>query len=113
MLVINFWATWCPPCRDEIPEFMALQQEFQQQDVQFLGIALEKAEDVLPFYADLQVNYPSLVGQQSVITVAKRYGNDIGALPYTVIIDKTGIVRSTQRGPLSQEEARERILSLL
>ena len=113
VLVLNFWATWCPPCRDEIPEFMSLQEELSDQGVQFLGIALEKAEDVMPFYDELAVNYPSLVGQQAVIQVAKRYGNDIGALPYTVIIDKDGIIRSTKRGPLSLEEARQRILSLL
>ncbi len=113
VLVINFWATWCPPCREEIPEFIHLQNQYAEQGLQFIGIALQVAEEVRPFYDEIGMNYPSLVGEQSVISIAKSYGNTLGALPYTVIIDRSGIVQFTRRGPVSIKEAREIIDSLL
>lgn len=113
VLVINFWATWCPPCRDEIPEFIHLQDKLGKQGVQFLGIALQTAEEVQPFYNELGMNYPTLVGQQDVIQVAKAYGNDLGALPYTVILDTSGKIVFTKRGPLPTDEARAILTPML
>lgn len=113
LLVINFWATWCPPCLEEIPVFIQLQNEFAEQGLQFLGIALQTAEEVRPFYAEQGMNYPTLVGQEKVIRIAEKFGNDLGALPYTVLITPTGKVDYVKRGPLSAEKAREVIENLL
>ncbi len=113
ILIINFWATWCPPCREEIPEFIHLQEEYAEKGVQFLGVALQTAEEVQPFYDEHGMNYPSLVGQQDVVKVAKAYGNVAGALPYSVIISPSGKIEFTKRGPLDTETARKVIDSLL
>jgi thiol-disulfide isomerase/thioredoxin len=111
--VINFWATWCGPCREEIPAFVELQQQYSNEGLQFIGIALQQAEEVHDFMNEFKMNYPVLVGGDDVIKAAKKLGNDIGALPYTVIIDKSGIIAFTRRGPLSKSEAESVIQTLL
>ena len=113
VVAVNFWATWCPPCREEIPHFVELQQDYEQQGLQFIGVALQTADEIRDFVRDYAVNYPSLVGRDDVIATAKSLGNDIGALPYTVIIDRQGIIRFTRQGPLSKSEAEKVITSLL
>ncbi len=113
VIAINFWATWCPPCRDEIPAFVELQQTYASEGLQFIGVALQTAEEIRGFVNEYQVNYPSLVGDNDAIEVSKKLGNDIGALPYTVIIDRKGIIRFTHRGPLSKSEAEDVISGLL
>ncbi len=113
VLVINFWATWCPPCRDEIPEFIKLQNEYGEQGLQFIGVALQKAEEVQGFAAELGMNYPILVGEQTVIKVAEEYGNTIGILPYTVVVDRNKKIAFIKKGPLHYEEANAVIRPLL
>lgn len=113
VLVINFWATWCPPCRDEIPEFVEMQHKYGEQGLQFIGIALEKAEDVADFASEMGINYPILTGELEAIKIAEKYGNQHGALPYTVVIDRKQIIRHVQTGVLSRDKAEEVITPLL
>lgn len=113
VLVINFWATWCPPCREEIPHFINLQDKYGHQGLQFLGIALEEADDVMSFANELGINYPLLVGEREVIKLAGKFGNRIGGLPYTVILDRSGNIYFIKTGPLSALEAEQVITSLL
>ena len=112
ILVLNFWATWCPPCLQEIPAFIRLQEKYASRDVQFVGIALQKAEEVRDFVITKGINYPILTGEAEVIGVAEAYGNSIGALPYTVIIDQAQRIAFIKRGPLPESEA-ERVISSL
>lgn len=113
VLAINFWATWCPPCRKEIPEFVSLQGKYGAQGLQFVGVALEQPEPVRAFVEEHGVNYPVLSGEMEVIAVAEAYGNHVGALPYTVIVGRDGRIAFVHAGPLSQEKAEAAISPLL
>ena len=113
VVALNFWATWCPPCLKEVPEFVMLQARYQAQGLQFIGIALQKPEEVREFVAENKVNYPILAGEMEVIKLAEAYGNIIGALPYTVIIDRNGQVAHVKPGILPTEEAESIINRLL
>ena len=89
-----------------------LQEKYASRDVQFVGIALQKAEEVRDFVITKGINYPILTGEAEVIGVAEAYGNSIGALPYTVIIDQAQRIAFIKRGPLPESEA-ERVISSL
>ncbi len=113
VLALNFWATWCPPCLKEVPEFVLLQEKYRAQGLQFIGIALQRPEEVREFVAEHRVNYPILAGELEVVKLAEAYGNHIGALPYTVIIDRDGQIAHVKTGVLPTEEAERAIRPLL
>jgi len=113
VLAINFWATWCPPCLEEIPHFIKLQYKYGHQGLQFLGIALEGVDEVSEFASEIGINYPLLVGEQEVIKLGGKFGNHMGGLPYTVILDRNGHINFIKMGPLSASEAEQVITSLL
>jgi thiol-disulfide isomerase/thioredoxin len=100
LLVMNFWATWCPPCLHEIPMFIELQERYQGRGVQFLGIAIDDADKVRAFVDDIGLNYPTLHGQLDAIEVMGAYGNQSGGLPYTVLIDASGTIVARHPGVL-------------
>lgn len=104
VLVVNFWATWCPPCIKEIPVFIELQKAYGDQDFQIIGIAVDNKEAVSEFAEQMGINYPSLLAEVDGIGLVKRFGNGIGALPYTVIINREGEISDTIRGELSKLE---------
>lgn len=105
VVLLNFWATWCPPCKKEIPDFIALQQEYGDKGLQIVGIAMNNNEEVNAFALEMGINYPLMAGETESIELARRYGNQIGALPYTVVINKNGEVSSTFAGELSKKSA--------
>jgi peroxiredoxin len=113
VVVLNFWATWCPPCRSETPAFVQLQDELGSAGLQFVGIAIDDKDKVQDFMDTYGVNYPMLLGEQKAIDVAKNYGNRFGALPYTVIIDRQGKIQFVQRGELTRDIALDNIHRLL
>lgn len=105
ILVVNFWATWCSPCRQEIPDFIELQAQYGERGVQFLGVAVDRPEAAAAFASEFGMNYPSLVGEADALEVNAAFGNTIGALPYTAIVDRSGRVVFTHRGILSRDAA--------
>ena len=107
LIFLNFWATWCPPCLKEIPEFIELQKAYGDQGFQIIGIAIDDEDKVREYVEKVGMNYPSLVVQDEGVMLAKRYGNGIGALPYTVIINRDGEISHTIRGELSKIRAKE------
>lgn len=104
ILVINFWAPWCPPCREEMPGFSRQQIRFSEKNVQFVGIALDSAANVLNFSKTSNVAYPLLVANSNDTALPEQLGNYRSALPYTVILDSAGQIRLTRLGRLSEHE---------
>ena len=88
VVILDFWATWCPPCREEIPHFVQLQSKYRDQGLVIVGLALDAggAKDVAPFAEEHNVNYPILIGNDDV---AKSYGG-VNAIPTTFVIDRQG-----------------------
>lgn len=92
VVVLNFWGSWCPPCVHEIPMFVDLQEEYGEQGVQFVGVAVDQLEAAREFHDELGMNYPSLIGVHEANEVSALYGNEMGTLPYTVVIDRDGYI---------------------
>ena len=104
VLVVNFWATWCKPCLEEIPEFVRMQQKFGPQGLQFVGIAIDTPAKVREFAAKYRMNYPVLIGEMEAIELARTAGNALGGLPFTVIVDRRGRLISTELGGLNERK---------
>lgn len=104
VLVVNFWATWCPPCREEMPGFSRLQEKYAAKGVQFAGIALDSAANVLAFSQKEKVSYPLLIGEADAASLARELGNAKLGLPYTLILTTSGEVRFTRMGGISERE---------
>ncbi|WP_455203504.1 TlpA family protein disulfide reductase [Kaarinaea lacus] len=113
VIVLNFWATWCPPCRKETPMFVELQQELGAQGLQFIGVAIDEPSAVQDFVDTYGVNYPMLIGAEDAIQIARSYGNRFDSLPYTVIIDRSGHIAHIQRTELERSVAETTIKKLL
>ena len=93
--------------------FVELQEQYGAQGLQFVGIAIDNKDKVVDFMDTFGVNYPMLIGSDDAIQVAKDFGNRFGALPYTVIIDRSGVINRVQRGEMSREVAEKTIKALL
>jgi len=113
VLIVNFWATWCPPCRKEIPAFIELQDQYGDQGLQFVGIAIDDKDKVQDYIDTMGINYPVLVGEIDAIDLAKRYGNRFGALPFTAVVDRSGKIVFIQRGEFKHDLMIEKITPLL
>ena len=113
VLVIIFGATWCPPCLKEIPSFVALQAQYADKDLQFIGIALEDREPVAEYTAATQINYPILLGGDNGIALSQQLGNTVGAVPYTLIVDPQGQIIFRHPGELSKQQIMEVVTPIL
>ena len=106
VLVVNFWATWCAPCREEIPDFIQLQGEYGSKGVQFVGIAADQADKVARFSEEFKITYPILIGSLGALDLAKKLGDSSSSLPFTVVLDRSGNVVHRQLGILKPDKLR-------
>lgn len=104
--LINFWAPWCPPCVQELPELARLHAALQPQDGQVIGIALAGAEEVQAFLAQHPLPFPILLGGPEGRELARKLGNTHAVLPYSVVIDAGGVIRAVHAGRLDEARAR-------
>ena len=100
LLVVNFWATWCAPCREEMPMFVQAQAAHGAKGLQFVGIAVDDAVKVRQFAKEIGLNYPALIGGYGAMEMSKTLGNSVMALPFTIVIGPKGDVVLTQLGPV-------------
>ncbi len=113
VVILNFWATWCPPCRKEIPDFIKLQDELGGKGLQFVGIAIDDKQKVIDYSREAGINYPSLLGDVAEVEISRRLGNRFQGLPFSAIFDRQGKLVHVQSGELPAETIREKTSSLL
>ena len=113
VVVVNFWATWCAPCREEIPLFVTLQNRYAARGLQFIGIAIDRPEKVKPFAVELGMNFPILIGGADVIEIGRQLGNKAGVLPFTVVMDRDGRIKSSAVGAARADKLEPLLTSLL
>jgi len=101
LLVLNFWATWCAPCREEIPAFTRVQSRWAGRGVQFLGLSDEEPAKVARFAREVAVNYPLWTGD-GVSELGRRLGNRLGVLPFTVMVGPAGEILDAKVGAYSE-----------
>ena len=102
VLLVNFWATWCEPCREEMPMLDAVHGQYAAEGLVVVGIALDDVQRARDFADALGIDYTILVGAQDVMATGIAWGNRAGLLPYTVLVDREGIVRWTFLGELKR-----------
>jgi peroxiredoxin len=113
VLLMNFWATWCEPCREEMPMLDALQGEYAGEGLAVVGVALDDVQRARGFVERLGLSYTVLVGAGDVLETSRAWGNAAGLLPYSVLVDRQGTVRWTHFGELRRQELVARLEELL
>ena len=106
VLVVNFWASWCPPCRAEMPGFVDLQKKYAGRGLVFVGIALDSPDKAGAFAQSIGVNYPVLVDQDSSVL-------NLSGLPYTAVFDRKGGLVATHTGAWPEAEIDDIVSKLL
>jgi len=99
-LIFNFWATWCEPCREEIPLLIALRRKYVAKSVEIVGIGIDRVDKMRLFSKEFSIPYPLLVGEPGGVELMSALGNDAGALPFTVVRDGKGSIRFRRLGRL-------------
>jgi thiol-disulfide isomerase/thioredoxin len=105
--ITNFWATWCEPCREEMPLLAQVRQRYAEKGVEVVGIGIDQVSKLREFAAKYSISYPLLVGDARALDVMRELGNRAGGLPYTVILDRSGTVAAQRLGAFKPGELEE------
>ncbi|GAA4023741.1 TlpA disulfide reductase family protein [Actimicrobium antarcticum] len=109
LLLVNFWATWCAPCVEEMPELSALQSDAGNNGLQIIGIGIDSPANLREFSIKHPVSYPLYAGGMGGSELTRQFGNQAGGLPFSVLISADGQVRKTYLGRLKMDELRRDI----
>jgi peroxiredoxin len=109
VVILDFWASWCPPCRREIPDFISLQKQYASQGLQIIGIGLDQPNNVAAFVQQYGINYPVAVGDDAI---SNLYGG-VSGIPTTFIIDKEGNISNKFEGFTDRTVFEQEIKKLL
>lgn len=112
-VLVNFWATWCAPCRDEMPMLMEARERYHRQGLEVVGIAIDDVAAARAYVDELGIEYPNLVGSTDVMATIRLYGNVSGALPYSVLVGPDGIIRWVKFGVIEEAELEAQIQAIL
>jgi len=112
-LIVNFWATWCPPCIEEMPELSELHHELQPRGLRMVGIGIDSANKIADFSAKRPVSYPLLVAGMGGTELGRHFGNTVGALPFMVLISAGGAVAQRILGRVDIVRLRSMALELI
>lgn len=113
ILVVNYWATWCFPCREEMPGFSRLQDKYQDKGVQFVGISIDDVAKIIEFKKETPVSYPLLIGDLTTMTRSAELGNNRQALPFTVVFDRQGNVAMSKLGRWNEADLEAKLSGLV
>jgi len=113
LLLVNFWATWCPPCREEIPIFLSLRKTHLDHGFEVVGISIDSVQKVLEFRDSIGIDYPLLDGEKNGMSLMVTLGNRLGALPYSVLFGRNGKAVYFKSGKFSRQELEELIENYL
>ena len=111
VLVVNFWASWCPPCVEEMPTLDKIAQEYSAKNVLIVGIGIDSPSNIREFLQKTPVSYPIVIGGLEGSNLSKQMGNTQGALPYTVVINPKGKSIYTKLGKITEDELKKAINS--
>jgi len=112
-IIVNFWATWCPPCLEEMPELSKLHSQYEDQGLIVLGISSDELDKIREFAQKTPVSYPLLSGDLDAMSLSESLGNNKGILPYTAIIAPDGSIVKTYFGLVNQSLLEQTFLPLL
>jgi thiol-disulfide isomerase/thioredoxin len=104
-LIVNFWATWCAPCRREIPLLQQLQRDHGPEGFQVIGVAVDFRDKVLAYADEMQIEYPLLIGEQEALDAAAAFGVEAVGFPFTVFSDRQGRIVTAHMGELTAGQA--------
>ena len=112
LLVVNFWATWCAPCVEEMPELSVLQHEIASSKIQIIGIGIDSPSNIAKFSRNHKITYPLYTGDMDASELSRQLGNHAGGLPFTVLIGRDGQIKKTYLGRLKMGQLRQDLAAL-
>lgn len=113
IVVLNFWASWCEPCREEMPELSELYNEYKDKNLVVLGMAIEDVATVKDFLKETKVSYPLFAADMQGMEIASNLGNNKGVLPFTVIIKPDGTIAKTYFGRVTKSLLEQTLKTLM